>query len=388
MNFRGRKLVAVCFSTLFEHRLSVISALVLSLACATPAKGQSYEVEGVTTFRYTGPTGATNFEDQRSFVVQVRDCQWLITTKPILPGDSNVMAFWEVGSDGTNVYHYAQFSKYGLKPNSANKADGMVEVGSVPKDMMGNEISMVWVPFASACYFPTATNMVVPPYSSILPTNEYIRMEVRLLGPGGLPQSIQYFNPGYFFGYVEGKMNKLPAPSPFDKGFVEATYSATQTTNIGSLVIPTRCTFSNFFLKSNSGNKVELYACRTVETVVSSVKDGCSLTNFLPTVSEATWVGDRRFSTSEKPINEIGYMITNYEWPSTNAPWVVAAYTHEVVTRPKVLPDDKASLAPPSTSNPLARRIVVGLLILSSLCFILLLLRNLSRSKGNHLGTV
>jgi hypothetical protein len=143
-----------------------------------------------------------------------------------------------------------------------------------------------------------------------------------------LPQMVDYINEKDIG--VNGRRRLLiPLPAPFEKGFTRASYNVDSATNIGGLTLPTGFSFKEYYVERNI-RPAELKVMRIVRANVTSVRTVCQRTNFIPTISEPTYIGDDRFARAPQPIAELAYMVTNGVWPTTNVQWLQDLYNREL----------------------------------------------------------
>ncbi|HEY5504357.1 MAG TPA: hypothetical protein VIK28_04295, partial [Sedimentisphaerales bacterium] len=112
-------------------------------------------------------------------------------------------------------------------------------------------------------------------------------------------------------------------------GYTRASYHVDSVTNIGGLTLPTGFSFKEYYVEWNS-HPAELKVMRIVQATVTSVRTVCQRTNFIPTISEPTYVGDDRFARTPQPIAELTYMVTNGIWPTTNVQWLKDLYQQDL----------------------------------------------------------
>jgi hypothetical protein len=129
-----------------------------------------------------------------------------------------------------------------------------------------------------------------------------------------------------------GRRLLIPLPPPFEKGFTRSSYNVDSFTNIGGLTLPTAFSFKEYYVDRNV-QPAELKVMRIVQANVTSVRTVCGRTNFIPTISEATYIGDDRFARMAKPVPELPYMVTNGIWPETNVQWLQKLYQDELNVR-------------------------------------------------------
>jgi len=146
----------------------------------------------------------------------------------------------------------------------------------------------------------------------------------RFDGEPRLPQMVDYINEKDI-GVNGWRRLFIPLPPPFVKGFTRASYTVDSVTNTGGLTLPTGFSFKEYYVERNT-QPAELKVMRIVLATVTSVRTVCERTNFIPTLTEATYIGDDRFARTPKPIAELPYMVTNGIWPTTNVQWLKDLY--------------------------------------------------------------
>ena len=266
-----------------------------------------------------------------SFEVSVKDDKWFIATKPQPGSQPAVMARYEIGGENDTIYQVSYFAK---KTLALNTAIGRIETATVPENYVGNQIAELWLAFASSHYLDGAKNgKLKPVYHMIDPSMRNEGWEdtaqwKRFDGEPRLPQMVDYINEKDI-GVNGGRRLFIPLPPPFVKGFTRASYTVDSVTNIGGLTLPTGFSFKEYYVEWNS-HPAELKVMRIVQATVTNVRTVCERTNFIPTISEATYIGDDRFARTPQPIAELTYMVTNGIWPTTNVQWLKDLYQSEL----------------------------------------------------------
>jgi RNA polymerase sigma factor (sigma-70 family) len=273
-------------------------------------------------------------QESESFEVSVKDDKWFIATKPQPGSQPAVMARYEIGGENNTIYQVSYFDKKTLTPNTANTAIGRIETATVPENYVGNQIAELWLAFASSHYLDGAKNgKLKPVYHMIDPSMRNEGWEdtaqwKRFDGEPRLPQMVDYINEKDI-GVNGGRRLFIPLPPPFVKGFTRASYTVDSVTNIGGLTLPTGFSFKEYYVERNT-RPAELKVMRIVQANVTSVRTVCERTNFIPTLTEATYIGDDRFARAPQPVEEFSYMVTNGIWPATNDQWLQKMYQNEL----------------------------------------------------------
>jgi RNA polymerase sigma factor (sigma-70 family) len=269
-----------------------------------------------------------------SFQISVKDDKWFIVTKPQPGSQPAGIVRYEVGGENNTIYQVSYFDKKTLAPTSLNTAIGLVETAIVPKNIAGSQIAELWLAFASSHYLDGAKNGKLKPVYDMIDskmrnegwedTAQWKRFDVE----PRLPQMVDYINEKNV-GVNGGQRLLIPLPPPFVKGFTRASYNVDLVTNVGGLTLPTSFSFKEYYVERNT-QPAGLKVMRIVQANVTGVRAVCERTNFIPTLTEATYIGDDRFARTPKPVAELTYMITNGIWPETNAQWLQKLYQFEL----------------------------------------------------------
>ena len=309
-----------------------------------------FEVDGVLTFQQIGANNKVISEQKENFEVSVKDCQWFIVTEPN-PESAKIIRY-EIGGENGTIYQVAYFDKNAIDPNSQNTAIGLIENDVVPENIAGNRITELWLAFASSCYLDSAKNgMLKPIYRMPDPSMRSEDWEdtakwKRFDAAPYLPQEVVYWYEN-IIGMNGTNRVVIQPPPPFEKGFTRASYNADSVTNIGGLTLPLSFSSKEYFLMPRD-KTADLEMEGLVQGTVTNMRTTCERTNFIPELTEATYVGDRRFARMPKPVEELPYMVTNGIWPSANAQWLQNMYQHELNVRAHMI-------RPIESSSPLKK---------------------------------
>jgi hypothetical protein len=242
------------------------------------------------------------------FKVFVGGRGWLIRTVEDRGGDTVLMR--EVGSaNGAEIVEVAmplqrpspavtdanQASNRPGAPTPSPFATAIISSNSVPVGQLdGSVVGHLWLMFASGQYLKEmTTNRLTPVYdvSASAPGNPNLKLRAAwelVSGPGSLPANVTYFDNG---------------------GAVSALYTATGVASAGGATCP-----AGFTVKCYSGASVRKQATVSVR----DFRQGCSLANFLPSITRRTLVVDRRFAQDREPIKAISYsIVAGGAWKST-----------------------------------------------------------------------
>jgi hypothetical protein len=207
------------------------------LCCCLRATGQmEYQVKGSLTLtrfdtvRYIGqPTVTSN-----RFDLFAKGGRWKICIYTYESAGPRLA--WLVGSpDGTNVI-------------SESGPDGsLVEVATQPFPNY-HGATHLWFAFLSSSFLAGVTNSQLPPvyrYGAIMYGQEkddpcgFTNQTVQLVLADSTPRL-----PRYAAFYNAGVNNCSPLPPPFDKGYINALYTARDPQRVGSMELPREVTFA------------------------------------------------------------------------------------------------------------------------------------------------
>ena len=284
-----------------------------------------FEADGELTVQQINGDNKIILQESESFEVSVKDGQWFIVTTP-QPGFQPAIVRYEIGGGNGTIYQVSYLDRKILEPNSLNTAMGNIGTDIVPKNIQGNQVAELWLAFASSPYFDGVKNGKLKPiYQMIASSTPNENLEdtakwKRFDAEPRLPRQVDYINEKNI-GVNGGQRLLFALPAPFEKGFTRASYHVDSATNVGGLTLPTGFSFKEFYVNQNT-QPAELKVMRIVQANVTSVRTVCQRTNFIPAISEATYIGDDRFARAPQPVEELVYRVTNGIWPATNVQWL------------------------------------------------------------------
>lgn len=148
----------------------------------------------------------------------------------------------------------------------------------------------------------------------------------------GLPKCVDFLNDGNVYFLSGTNRMAVPAPPPHNRGYVEAAFRTSETTNTGSCLLPTHFRFTRCTITDVQKTNANLAVFRLVSAFAVAVRDRCTRGNFVPAIDGVTLLADRRVSLRPNPIPEMGYFVTNAWLDVADARWQ-ALYQHELQIR-------------------------------------------------------
>jgi len=288
--------------------------------------GKGFEVSGVFTNTILRANGAIGLV-MGSFKLWVDGDKWRIRTIR----NDEFLDYIEAGStDRRQIYLLESFSNYTAKAvmseHPTNAADwsvaaGQIFSGEVPHLNSAQQISMLWLAYASGGYLSSRTNNQIEPvywFGAQYFFNRGLTLPGDWLTEQALPHlpsRAVYHNDGLIRGTAGfGEPKITPNPAPYANGYTNAVYEASSFTELGPYRIPTAFTLKTYRLRPDGSaynvvlnmeyNFQATNACLLAEPV-----------EFVPRIFGRTDVRDLRFASSDG-ITEYFYVLTN-QWPST-----------------------------------------------------------------------
>ena len=279
-------------------------AVLLATLSSCAATVQGFEATGQVVF-YLNHFGEWDRYETNQFHITVSGCSWLLHLTPAKP----IYDYREMSYDGTWIYRVTSFktetaARSGTN-RSANVATATVTAGPVPHDESVHEAGVLWLMFASTCYFSSVTNGRTEPAITFgVPSwqysheNRYTEQTVfNLQRPDpALPESLLYLDEGFARDSSRPGI-LLKREPPYSAGFTNAVYRVLQSTNCGDLRLPTRAVLETYVPPRTilgSGGHLHLYTQYSVTVDNVSAKLS-SPTAFVPELPGMTVVSDRRF---------------------------------------------------------------------------------------------
>lgn len=358
---------------------------ILAVLGAHTVYADGYEIDGEVRYSAMDRASNTISSFRRSFRLHSGSgYQWLIRTED--PDESGGwVKYSQVGSDGTNVYKYSQFStnqtisfyteqknvraeiskyyeKYasGRTTNGAlNTAIGVVYPGQVPTDDF-SLAAPVWLACASSGYLAAVTDGKLPiAWEGDHPGTHYPVDMVsakwsRLSGRPFLPEKIIYFTQD-----ATGRENR----------FTNAIYRTLSITNWQGLTFPAHFRLERFVRTNESGSPDSGYLLTLVEGRILRIKSDSEARVFIPQIASSTIIADYRAEQMNEGVRVVQYLVTNHSWMDVSQIKNLPAYQHNL----KFGKFDV--IAVEKSSNHKNNVILLAVFVLTSLIFIFLILK-------------
>ncbi|MGA2853824.1 MAG: sigma-70 family RNA polymerase sigma factor, partial [Verrucomicrobiota bacterium] len=212
-----------------------------------------YEADGKLTIQFIGVSNRVTSEESETFAISVKNGKWFIVTKPQSGLNSADIVRYEAGGDGQTFYQVAYFDKKRIASNSLNTAIGLIENDAVPENLVGNHVSELWLALASSSYLNEARNGTAEPIYDLADPTMRSQGWVdkaswnRFPSPPHLPRDLVYSNTS-IIGMNGPRRVVIPAPRPFENGFIRASYNVEEFTNVNGLTLPTRFSIEELYL--------------------------------------------------------------------------------------------------------------------------------------------
>jgi hypothetical protein len=277
---------------------------------------RDFEVNGHLTYTLFR-NGQTEKSIAKDFKAQVSNCASLYRSY-----DRERQYYIEVASDGETLYSVGGFART-TNGITTNRIGASVEKRQLPRDDSSN-INYLWLAYGSGCYFDVATNDLIDPLWVLdNPSREGPESKVRATWERNrserVPRQVTYLGDGFWHTLtMTGAPLDAAMPSPFDKGFTNATYRVLKFTNFYDTFIPTEFIFTRFGVRPTKNNKAVIEKLTETHALVSSVTGPSQSTNLLPKFDGAVRALDTRLKNSWRPDLDLTYIVTNGNWKTRN----------------------------------------------------------------------
>jgi len=251
------------------------------------------------------------------FRAYVRGCSWKITVFP--QGRERRLGHAEMGFDGTNIYKllYLNTNSWNIARTSrVAHLNGFITKGPVPPPGPDN-IIYVWFAYASRCY---VTNMFTPQLPAVL------------LSPSRAPESVvnaiimhnasdsSLLDSASLLVTHDNRSGTLvPAPPPYDAGFVGLRYRSLAYTNRLGALIPTHCEYSRYARQQEGASTNDVERVWSIHLSVSDVDWSPAPEPTLPAIPGPMLVVDYRL-TQAVGHGGPAVLVTDHRWPTAETP--------------------------------------------------------------------
>jgi hypothetical protein len=281
-----------------------LSVLTLSGFLVQPllaAHGAQFEASGEVKIQSVLDGGMPSEHPTFHFHVYVSGCEWHIKVRKEVGGRRVDL---QVGFDGQYRYTFGHDK-------------GMIDHEEVPVYGPVPLLSAVWMAFCQSCYLDHNPTALIPAYQTGWLRTPLPATVTRRRDLARLPESIEYFNDGFRRDTEVAKWSP-----PFDVGFREAVYLASDFETVGTLELPRTFELTIFHPKPGALTAADTVPALVLVGTVTNLQAGCTLSTMVPRIIRSTessevWISDYRFI----PVGAVGRMHFMYvadKWLSTN----------------------------------------------------------------------
>ena len=320
-------------------------------------------MEGQLEYRVVSPRITT----ETSFIVSVSNCAWSITS---VSSDNKETTYKQV-YDGRMLSTAVRFPDcVRTQSTMGNDSTLGIESNDTPNSLCPNGAGPIWLAYASACKFAGATTgltELVWFVSQELRRDHFSAPTAWTLEPQQpfLPFKVDYSFDSEAFQSAMAKHQAAPSGTGNNTSVAKwASYRATATTNIGSLIVPSSFYFEGFHPSRSPGEPSRL-AC-SFRGTLTRASQSVPPNAFVHGLGTKTFVQDERLMSPTNPASFIRYVTTTNDIPATNTPEMLAAA--DVANRTQVPPPppptrwqrikawlrhpSRPVLSPPATQSP------------------------------------
>ncbi len=261
------------------------------------------------------------------FSITVDGERYLIRLVPSFGQTEPEERYIEVGFDGEQQYLYHRSGR--RSGTTSDGVDHIVDLGFlsrvvVPVALADVTIPPLWFAFASGDSLRKAPpKKLVPLWLLPIPTRfrDQVTFPIRFDLLGGatpLPRRATIRSEGVEFAYDPmAGLRHGSSPPPYDKGFVLAEYFVSESTPLGTGIIPKLATYRQYGLVS-SDHRVQHTLLYELNISVTNALDDATPDSFIPRIITKAAIQDSRLA------GEADYAHTN--WPNLNDPAVQYAF--------------------------------------------------------------
>jgi hypothetical protein len=282
----------------------------------------SYAVQGTVCFTNFAADGSRVVGTRSAFELVVSGCRWSMR---IVPEDRDVVDYYALAFDGTNVYQYVNMDRaiFLRRQKGETVGDntglGAVINGPIPHFVSVHEASPIWLAYASACYWSAEGNGLVEP-CAVLRVNSGNNLEpgqilhqaaTWRLTPGEphLPEWVCYMDDGVF--RAPGSSVPHPTvlmPEGYRRGFTNTLFEATGVQAFDGLRLPKRGILKTFWPKDPRGQSTDLQVVAEYTISANAAQRTNSDIAFPTRVSGPTFFTDYRFAHDKVPLQRVQYL--------------------------------------------------------------------------------
>jgi hypothetical protein len=307
------------------------AALLLMSNLSSSANSENYIIKGrVSRTIHASDIGKGDMNDTYDFDLMVIGCLWKIR----VARTGGPFDYLEAGTDGTNVFTLLNMETEVARQNSegeqtgANIAIGTILPGNIPLEADSFAIPVLWLAYASGCYFETNRTSQIP---TIFPTG--LKNPYTFSAMWAATWSLQASSPSlpvdlvcYHDGSVDwwenptlGPWTKAPTraelPPPYSIGYTNFVYQTLAVTNLDGLDVPLQFRIIRFVPNSEGGSNGALRVNVSIEGRLTYAEMVQHPPSTLPDIPGKTLSADYRFALSaEHVLGSIEYLFDDHWW--------------------------------------------------------------------------
>ena len=260
-----------------SHSLYLAAFVHFSVSFAVPARSVEFEVAGVLSASQI----RSRPDSKILFKASIADCKWFITVRDPLGEFPSIQSAF----DGEAIYTVTEYGNDSEISNEKIKdpsirgsgTGGYISQDEVPFYAPVPYVPIVWLAFGQSCYLDNHESELIPPFVTITPRQALRVLVERRNDRANLPERIVYVSNGFRPRF------KMQWRHPYDKGFTNAIYTASQFTNLTDTIsIPLAFNLTLFQPSRAGQNSNDLEIEAVYSAVVMEVQSRSSVNKFIP----------------------------------------------------------------------------------------------------------
>jgi hypothetical protein len=129
-----------------------------------------------------------------------------------------------------------------------------------------------------------------------------------------LPKKVIYYSDGMLRWRTGGRAYTAAAPPPYDHGFTNFIYEELSSTNSNGIEIPTKFRFARYGFVETNFQIIHLVSGK-IDTITPKI----SVFSFKPPYIGEIRILDKRYGSSNPPLDDFIFPAKDGNWTSTNA---------------------------------------------------------------------
>lgn len=305
------------------------------ILCAANAKSQTYTVAGKYVETYFQENGTVASESRYSFNLYFADGKWRIKLKT--PPMTNIVL--DCAFDGsyvrTHLSSEPDANSFFIDINtgatiasptnmvSLTSGSAYISKRKVPRPLGYRPVSLIWFGLAAHDYQNSIKNRIKPFFVTATFGREEdelyiydVYQEVDVLRVGGVVAEMVIISDGTVWGwnqsdaYWTSEPEKMKFSSPYDKGFTNGLYRATDFRKLADFSLPQKIEYLQFTPRSFGVHNTDLFVRGQIAINIDQIDDSyenVDLNTFVPDLPTEVHITDRRFEFDQPPIFRFSY---------------------------------------------------------------------------------